>query len=597
MKDNYYELPKYKKEKIYLPYRCPDCYKILRLKIFHGEDMIKYNCQCKKEWYISFNVETCYKKPKKLDSFFKLRCSNCGILPNKDNKFLKKCSICNKIFCLKKSCEHNHYNNKLYNLNILDVTCIKHSKDFIAYCKTCDKDLCEICVKEEKDHSILYYKDILPKKEEFMNKYNIINKFSENFASSFKGVKRICNYELIYFFHFREIIRTIFFNLSRFSRYNKFNFSLISNFLENSDFTVLDDFNPKKDIIKYKNSPTSFMKSSKYYFDFLENKNNVKFNFFKEKKIQHLYKVFFFYVSSPNKKYFLIGETNLEKYENFQIYEKKIKTSIYNSKTFLPIFRKDDSLVVKDKYAFEDNRLICIFSNDPKTLNIFNINNDNDVKIEKFDFNETFTNIQLLKDSFLIQNKNIVKIFQDKGTNMVLDTIKIEPTNKSLGKLFGYGEDFIYETIDNNGYNYVFLYKRKEKHKICLMKKYGKFSSITRIDENNLLIEYNPNAFYLYDLENLQIVNSYEFDPKLNEIYITDNYFIIMVKNKKNKQIEFKIQNIFNSKFENIYNNIIFFEKDFSIEFTYKMANKLIILPNDLLCYYGSGLIYLYNKI
>ena len=143
------------------------------------------------------------------------------MLPFTKYKYLKKCSICNKLFCLKKTCEHNHSNNFLYNLNLLDVTCLKHSKDFIAYCKTCDKDVCGICLKEEKSHQILYYKNILPKKDEFINKYNIINKFSENFVSSFKGVKRVHNDTLTYFFHFREIIRTIFFNFSRFSKFNK----------------------------------------------------------------------------------------------------------------------------------------------------------------------------------------------------------------------------------------------------------------------------------------------------------------------------------------------------------------------------------------
>lgn len=232
----------------------PTLLQIFRMKIFSNDIVVKYNCQCKNEWFISFNDYIGYK-PKKLDSFFKLRCSNCEILPNKDYKYLKKCSICNRLFCLKKTCEHNQSNSILYNLNILDVTCIKHSKDFIAYCKICDKNLCEICLKKESNHNIIYYHDILPKKDESMNKYNMINKFSESFFTCFKGVERKYNYILIYFFHFREIIRNIFFNLSRFSKYNKFNFALISNFLENSDFTILGETNPKQDIIyHYKNS-------------------------------------------------------------------------------------------------------------------------------------------------------------------------------------------------------------------------------------------------------------------------------------------------------------------------------------------------------
>ena len=582
MSDNYYKLPKYKKEKIYLPYRCPHCYKILRLKIFPGEDIVKYNCQCKKEWFITFNI-TFDKKAKKLDSFFKLRCSNCGMLPNPDYKYLKKCSICNKLFCMKKTCEHNHSNNTLYNLNLLDVTCIKHSKDFIAYCKTCDKDVCQICLKEEKSHQILYYKDILPKKSEFMNKYNIINTFSENFVTCFKGVKRVDNYTLIYFFHFREIIRNIFFNFSRFSKFNKFNFALISNFLENSDFTILNDNNPKKDIIKYKNSPTSFIKSSKYYFDFLENKNNTKFNFFKEKKFSAFSSIYYFYVSSPNKKYFLIGEKEKS--------NSNIRMSIYNSKSFLPIVSKDNSSSI-DICAFEDNRLICTFLNSRITINIFNINSDNNVQVEEFIYKDKFTNIQLLKDSFLIQNKNKIKIFQDKGTHMLLDTIELPLTIKDFIKtLFGYGEDFIYELIENKEFGVVnssiFLYIRKTKAKVCLMEKKGNCFSITRINESNLLIEYNPYDFYLYDLENLQIINNYQFDRKLNNVSISDNYFIIIIKNDKGVKKEVKVQNMFNSKFKNINNNIDFGNLN-HIEF--------IFLPNDLLCYCLKGLIYLKNN-
>ena len=123
--------------------------------------------------------------------------------------------------------------------------------------------------------------------------------------------------------------------------------------------------------------------------------------------------------------------------------------SIYNSKSFLPIVSKDNSSSI-DICAFEDNRLICTFLNSRITINIFNINSDNNVQVEEFIYKDKFTNIQLLKDSFLIQNKNKIKIFQDKGTHMLLDTIELPLTIKDFIKtLFGYGEDFIYELIEN----------------------------------------------------------------------------------------------------------------------------------------------------
>ena len=112
--------------------------------------------------------------------------------------------------------------------------------------------------------------------------------------------------------------------------------------------------------------------------------------------------------------------------------------------------------------------------------------------------------------------------------------------------------------------------------------KKGIFSSITRINESNLLIEYNPYDFYLYDLENLQIINNYQFDRKLNNVSISDIYFIIIIKNDKGVKKEVKVQNMFNSKFKNIYNNIDF--------------GEFIFLPNDLLWFCLKGLIYLKNN-
>ena len=119
------------------------------------------------------------------------------------------------------------------------------------------------------------------------------------------------------------------------------------------------------------------------------------------------------------------------------------------------------------------------------------------------------------------------------------------------------------------------------------MEKKGNCFSITRINESNLLIEYNPYDFYLYDLENLQIVNNYQFDRKLNNVSISDNYFIIIIKNDKGVKKEVKVQNMFNSKFKNINNNIDFGKLN-HIEF--------IFLSNDLLCYCLKGLIYLKNN-
>ena len=79
----------------------------------------------------------------------------------------------------------------------------------MAYCKTCDKDLCGLCIMHEKiiNHDIIYYKDIMPQKEKFIEKYNYFNKFSDLFVTQFESCRRKTNDCLIYFFHLREILR------------------------------------------------------------------------------------------------------------------------------------------------------------------------------------------------------------------------------------------------------------------------------------------------------------------------------------------------------------------------------------------------------
>ena len=63
--------------------------------------------------------------------------------------------------------------------------------------------------EEEENHNIIYYKEILPKKEDFIHNYNNFNSLGDKFVTLFKGYKRKDNDNLIYYFHPRESIRNI----------------------------------------------------------------------------------------------------------------------------------------------------------------------------------------------------------------------------------------------------------------------------------------------------------------------------------------------------------------------------------------------------
>ena len=414
MSEHPYKLPKYKREKLYSPYRCPICYKILRIKIFKN-NTVKYTCQCKREWFISFQI--LYSKPRNLDSCFRLRCSKCHSVCSPDNKYLTKCVTCNQLFHSNPKCQetHEHYNFK--NLIEIDVKCDIHSKDFIAYCKNCDKDICEECVyEEEENHNIIYYKEILPKKEDFIHNYNNFNSLGDKFVTLFKGYKRKDNDNLIYYFHLREIIRNIYFNFSRLSIYNKYNFALISNVLENSDYITYSEKESPQLILNYKTAPTCFLNSSKYILTFLN--NNISDN---KKELYHYCRNLHIFSSFPKGKYLMIGKGNLcPGAYDLIIYETKKFELIYR------VFGYLKGYYLGDKYNFEDEKLLC-----PSDMNnsilVLNINSKtNKVEENIITFPIKYDNIYLMDEYILCKKNSRFEIYQKtkKIDEIILDNPK-----------------------------------------------------------------------------------------------------------------------------------------------------------------------------
>ena len=564
-----YKLPKYKKYKIYYPYRCPNCYKILRIKIFVKDNIIKYNCQCKKNWMISYNIcaqnHSIIRKPKKLDSNLNLRCSRCQQTNNDQFKFLKKCLICKKVFCLRSNClnkhchicpggicTEEHSNDYFIYLNKLDVTCDIHSKDFIAYSKTSDKDLCEECILSNYYHDIIYYKDILPKKREFIEKYNNFNNLSNKFVTFFPGERRKTNSRLIYFFHLREIIRNCYFNFSSYSQYNKYNFALISNVLENSDFITFNkDITPNL-ILNYKTAPTCFLNSSKYIFDFLKEKNKPKINFLiEEKTINKIY------TSFPNNKYIII------------IFEYCIQ--LYNSKT-LELFYKKNGYLIKHKYNCEDNRLICYSEKQPSNILLLKINSKkNEVKEMSF-CQYSYSDILLMKDSILFQfnDTDTINVYDDKDINTLKYKIRLKEFDSKILALDNYivyiGFNSIISIDIKTMNEYVLLYESQIKY-------------IKKIDKNHIIVNHGNCINYLINVPLNQVINVFKRNKFALLVSIVDKYLFII----KKEYIE--IINVFTKKAKKYYDLI---SSDYK---GIKEDNRFILAGNYLIHFWRYGII------
>lgn len=512
MSEHPYKLPNYKREKLYSPYRCPICYKILRIKIFKN-NTVKYTCQCKREWFISFSIYS-DTKPRKLDSCFRLRCSKCHSVCSPDNKYLTKCITCNQLFHSKPKCQetHEHYNFK--NLIEIDVTCDTHSKDFIAYCKDCDKDICEECLNEEEEnHNIIYYKEILPKKEDFIFNYNNFNSLGDKFVTLFKGNARKYNYRLIYYFHLREIIRNIYFNFSRLSIYNKYNFALISNVLENSDYITYNEKTSPWLILNEETAPTCFLNSSEYILTFLDNKISDN------KKELLCCENLEIFSSFPKGKYLLFIEGNdwSKNYNIFKIYETKKFELIYTVKDYF----------LSDKYNFEDEKLICP-SNKNNSILVLNINSKtNKVEENIITFPIKYDNIYLMDEYILCKKNTRVEMYQKTKK---IDEIILDNPKGGFCDFCCVHNCLVYHDKKN-----VHLWDMNTKNEIILIKDKS-INSIRKIDKKNIIISsswYSKySKFYIFNASNKQIINIYKMQWDKNNLTLLNNYFVHLKEGK-----------------------------------------------------------------
>jgi hypothetical protein len=583
MEEPGYLLPKYKKEKIYNLYRCPDCYKILRIKILIEGNIIKYSCQCKRDWYISYNIDKREDllKPRKLDCIFNLKCSYCNQYANLEFKYMSKCLTCKKLICRRKGCKERHSHTTTKNIIYYDITCAKHSKEFLAYCKICDKDLCELCIMDEKiiNHDIIYYKDIMPQKDKFIEKYNYFNKFSDLFVTQFKGVSRKTNVRLIYFFHLREILRNCYINFSRYSKINKFNFALISNILENSDF-ITDSNNPKL-ILDYKIAPTCIINSSKYFFTFLENKNDTKHNFLKNINnhqnkecnwIKHIYSSF------PKNKYFIIQTSIL---------------NLYDSKTFELIYKIGD-YQIDNVYNFEDERIICNLLKDKSSFLFIKINEKGKNDIKTSIIKCKYDKVYLLKDSFLINKGRKYFIYNDKGKHEFINLYQINVND--IIDLVCVEDCIIYFHEYNSGIIFFYETKTGKMNELDCNSKY-RFKSINKLDKKHIIAKTLSHAkinseYFVINVPLMQIVNKFELKilQKWKNIEIMNEYIIF--DNKKNDEKIF-INALTLKKKKQLYNLRLYPHCD--IFNSVREEIKMIILNKYVALYYKENIVAIYR--
>ena len=200
------------------------------------------------------------------------------------------------------------------------------------------------------------------------------------------------------------------------SIYNKYNFALISNVLENSDYITYNEKESPQLILNYKTAPTCFLNSSKYILTFLN--NNISDN---KKELYHYCRNLHIFSSFPKGKYLMIGKGNLcPGAYDLIIYETKKFELIYR------VFGYLKGYYLGDKYNFEDEKLLCP-SDSNNSILVLNINSKtNKVEENIITFPIKYDNIYLIDEYILCKKNSRFEIYQKtkKIDEIILDNPK-----------------------------------------------------------------------------------------------------------------------------------------------------------------------------
>ena len=217
---------------------CPNCKESAKFDIKN----YKIFLQCIKGHKVGDILLNQFEKTQKID-LSKIICDKCK-QNNKAESYkhiFYKCNQCNTSLCIK--CQNIHQNeNKEHNFISYDeknYICGIHNEKYVSFCKNCQKNLCFICKKKHKEHSLINYEDFLPdmiEEKSNINKLrediNKVNGIIDNFIQSLNNIKD--NFENLY-----EIKKNIFDSLNS----KCINYEMLYSYNQIVESQILKDIN------------------------------------------------------------------------------------------------------------------------------------------------------------------------------------------------------------------------------------------------------------------------------------------------------------------------------------------------------------------
>ena len=179
----------------------PVCHMCNEMMRFYIQDYKIICTGCKNGHTVNMLINE-YDDYQKID-LSKIICDICGKSKFKTyNNEMYICNICYNNLCPLDKNQHDK-NHNLINYYLKYYICPEHHESYISYCSTCGINICFQCQKNHLNHDIILYGDIIPNKNELLDKLNdfrnIINIFNENIDEIIKKLNNVKdNIEILY---------------------------------------------------------------------------------------------------------------------------------------------------------------------------------------------------------------------------------------------------------------------------------------------------------------------------------------------------------------------------------------------------------------
>jgi len=151
---------------------CPNCNENILINI----NEYKINLfNCKNNHQINNILLSEYENNMDISKIICDKCKNKNKSNIYNNEFYR-CNICKINLC--PLCKSNHNNNhKIINYDNKNYICEIHDMSYNKYCKDYKLNICMICLKEHKNHSIINYENIILNEEDNKKEINRLKEY------------------------------------------------------------------------------------------------------------------------------------------------------------------------------------------------------------------------------------------------------------------------------------------------------------------------------------------------------------------------------------------------------------------------------------